>query len=690
MDRAPFVASHDPFACYRPHAELWALRVVLRFFDWTDHGTMAVAGALSRILDPGDCSIWVEPSERVALWKRAAQRLHALEAASLPGEGSLFRNVRMLSERLALSAPQEQVLLLCVMARLHAPLRDILESVGECDDARLGEVLAVALARPAEEILAAIDRRSALLSCGLLCLHAAPANPIRRLSPLPALSAILTRTYTDFDELFSAFARQAPAPSLAREDFAHLEGTLDLLACYLGGASKTKSRGRNVLLYGVPGTGKTEIARLAARLAKLRLYEAEVERDQGEPLDVEGRLRAVAFLQHMLARLPATAVLVDEAEDIFRPQDGPEPDKRGMAAADSKGWTVRFLESNPVPTIWISNRIRQIDEAVLRRFDLAIEIPVPPLAVRRRILQRSLRAPLAIGPEVERIVRDLAPAPALLSRASEVLGLAGLDEDASAARTLERIVRGYLAALGRDVGPGAQAEMLPFDPRCACVTPGVEEMLSIVRGEGRARVLLYGPSGTGKTACARHLAERLGAPLHILSAGDLISEPEITCSILRQAFSDARRDGAILFLDQLDWLVCTPGDQRPFFHQKALDVLCACLDSHSGPVFCATARGTCLDAGIVRRFPARMRFDCLKTSQVAALLGTLLGDDGAATALAQALAPLRTLTPGDIVAAFAHARALAARDLDRIRAMLAEGERLKSGAAASAIGFIAS
>lgn len=103
-----------------------------------------------------------------------------------------------------------------------------------------------------------------------------------------------------------------------------------------------------------------------------------------------------------------------------------------MAAADSKGWTVRFLESNPVPTIWISNRIRQIDEAVLRRFDLAIEIPVPPLAVRRRILQRSLRASLAIGPEVERIVRDLAPAPALLSRASEVLGLAGLDEDASA------------------------------------------------------------------------------------------------------------------------------------------------------------------------------------------------------------------------------------------------------------------
>lgn len=581
------------------------------------------------------------------------------------------------------------MLLFAIMARMHAALWEVLARVGNCDDARLAEVLGVALARPADEVLAAIERRSILFSSGLLYLQPAVCDPVKRLLPLPALGGILTRAYSGFEELFAAFARRAPAPSLGPEDFAHLDGALDLLVSYLADASRTNSKGRNVLLYGVPGTGKTELVRLAARMAHLKLYESEVGSREHEPYDVKDRLRAAALLQQMLAPMQGAAVLVDEAEDIFRPQDRPEPETRRMAAADAKGWTVRFLGSNPVPTIWISNRVNQIDEAVLRRFDLAMEIPMPPLAVRRRILERSLHAPIALGPEVERMLRDCAPAPALLSRAGEVLSLAEREGGEEAARTLEGIVRGYLAVLGRDVGPAPQARPLAFEPRCATVTPGVEEMLCLLRNGRPARVLLYGPSGTGKSASAQYLAEQLGAALLTVGAADLIAEPDLTCFLMRRAFENARRDGAILFLDQLDWLVYAPTDLRPLHQQKALDVLYACLDAHPGSVFCPTSREAGFDAGFVRRFPARMRLDYLKTEQVAVLVRALLGDEVSA-ALAPRLASLRTLTPGDIVAALAHVARFASGDLDRIRAALVEGERLKSGGSAAAIGFIAS
>jgi transitional endoplasmic reticulum ATPase len=688
MDRAPTLARLDSFSAYRPHAERWALRLIVRFRGWAEGAPIWAFAALSRILHPTEDRLPLEPRERSELWMEAAERLRALEAAALPAETPLFRNVRLLAEHLALSGPEEDVLLITVTARMHAPLREVLRSVGECDDARLAEVLGIALARPAEEILAAIDRSSVLFSSGLLHLQAPVVDPVERLSPLPALGGILTRTYSGFDELFAAFARQAPESSLGPEDFAHLEGALDLLASYLARASSTKSKGKNVLLYGIPGTGKTELARLAARMANLKLYEAEVGGRDHEPYDVKHRLRAAALLQQMLASHAATAVLVDEAEDIFRPQGHPEPETRRMAAADSKGWTVRFLESNPVPTIWISNRVSQIDEAVLRRFDLAMEIPVPPLAVRRRILERSLRVPLTVGPEIERILRDCAPAPALLSRAGEVLSLAGREGGEDAARTLERIVRGYLAVLGRDVGPAPQAPFT-FEPRCANVTPGIEEMLRLLRSGRAARVLLHGPSGAGKSACAHYLAERLGAALLTVGAADLIAEPDVTCFLLRRAFENARRDRAILFLDQLDWLVCAPADPRPLFQQKALDVLYGCLDAHPGSVFCATSHDAGLDAGFVRRFPARMRFEWLKTHQVAALVRARLGDEAAA-ALAPRLAGLRPLTAGDIVAALEHVGQSASEGLDRIFAVLAEGEKLKSGGSAAAIGFIAS
>ncbi|MGV8704515.1 ATPase, partial [Pseudomonas aeruginosa] len=48
------------------------------------------------------------------------------------------------------------------------------------------------------------------------------------------------------------------------------------------------------------------------------------------------------------------------------------------------------LEQNPVPVIWVSNSIRQIDPAYLRRFQFHLELKVPPPTVRESIIRKHL------------------------------------------------------------------------------------------------------------------------------------------------------------------------------------------------------------------------------------------------------------------------------------------------------------
>lgn len=165
-----------------------------------------------------------------------------------------------------------------------------------------------------------------------------------------------------------SIAPPAPAPTLGLGDFEHASKNLDYLLAYLREIVRSGRAGVNIFIHGQPGTGKSELVRLVAKVLKCQLHEVGFEDDERDAVDGEGRLKALRAAQMMIGRQRSLLVF-DEAEDVF----GQESLLRRSLAQSRKAWINRMLETNPVPTFWISNSLDGLDRAFARRFDLKLE-----------------------------------------------------------------------------------------------------------------------------------------------------------------------------------------------------------------------------------------------------------------------------------------------------------------------------
>src|SRR5690606_11537306 len=202
----------------------------------------------------------------------------------------------------------------------------------------------------------------------------------------PSFADLLTSIRVQPEDLLRGTVVPARAPELDLSDYGHLETSLEILRPHLAKTLATRRRGVNVFLHGPPGTGKTQLARLLAHLSGSSLYEVASEDEDGDPVNGERRLRAFRAAQTLLARRRAL-VLFDEVEDVFN--DGSDFFGRKSTAQSRKAWMNRMLEDAAVPTLWLSNSIRAIDPAFIRRFDMIIEVSVPPRSRRHRIVERA-------------------------------------------------------------------------------------------------------------------------------------------------------------------------------------------------------------------------------------------------------------------------------------------------------------
>lgn len=439
-------------------------------------------------------------------------------------------------------------------------------------------------------------------------------------------------------EIIAALVGPRHDMHLPMSAFAHVSDA-DYLRRLLDGARREGARGINILIHGPPGTGKTEFARSLAAAAGLCLHGVgEVDSYGCEP-DRYDRLAAIQMGQRLLADAGDNALIFDEMEDLIG-------DAQPMASdwirsrAGSKIFVNRLLETNPVPIIWTTNTIANIDPAILRRMSYVLRLGLPSRATALSILSHIAREEgVATGSDWTRLVETAPEAASVLRVAARGGRLAGDDDGGvQPARSMVMALRGGQAMLPDPPGP--------VDPDLYETDRPLAPLFDALRDSGYSDVslLLTGSPGTGKTVLAHHLARTLDRPLLVKRTSDLLSKwVGETEKQIADAFAEAREREAILFFDEADSLLFDRSTARASWEVSQVNELLTWLDRHPLPVVAATNHAGRLDPATLRRFVFKLELRALSPAKAARAFAHFFGMAAPVT-----LAGVGGLTPGDM------------------------------------------
>lgn len=545
-------------------------------------------------------------------------------AKSSFNEADVFSiNTAQLGRSIGLNETELAILRFACLANCYRPLDQCVEICGNMfSEVDLCDLLSELLCKSFDSVFEAMHPSGLLRKSGLV-MASRNSTSVQRITDWLTIPGVLVRQIFRGQEkgdiLLDAFYHRGPKSTLTMRDLGHLRAELLLVKKYLEASFTEGAVGANVLFWGSPGTGKTEMARYLAQTLRKKPLEINTVDPDGHALKSSDRFDCFRFCQGVMREGCGSLVVFDEVEDVLSDDTFARLGFKGNGSF-SKGLVNKVLESNTAPSIWITNTVDGIDPAYLRRFDIVQQLKTPLAHVKKRMAKRVFKD-LPMGDDfVNRIVENKSITPAHLQKVTRVCTRLGVKTNGEASKVVSQILNGDLAALRakpiRDKKKSSKKAALPYKQSLINCDTDIKQVAKHLRADSSARMCLFGPPGTGKTAWARHVARQVKRPLLIKQGADIFNEyVGGTEKRIRDAFLEATKTKSILLFDEVDSFLPNRESVTQHWQVSETNQFLTAIEEFDGVLLCTTNLIDNLDPATMRRFDFKISFDYLKPEQ---------------------------------------------------------------------------
>lgn len=512
------------------------------------------------------------------------------------------RTTALLAELVGLNAAEAKILNILRFTSEHDGIGGLLDLM--TDRLMMDRDKAISIVADVDlgDVQHALSQSSPLVSSGIIDTSIFGRRGRLNLDLATSVERVIGAGCSSLDEIRQELFPETGDARCEFSDFAHVAPQSDLALRLLKAAVIKRKPGINILLYGKPGTGKTEFCKALAATAGFNLLSIGETDDSGEAPSARERTNSLKLAQRLMRQRGNNVLLFDELEDILDLSIGSL--LTGTATGSSKVFLHRLLETNSVPVLWTVNDIGMCDPALLRRMTLSIEFKTPGPKVREKIWNK-----LATENNVELSARTIsslaekANIPPALIAGSLSVGQLTQSPETDVPLVVEAT---HKAIRGGRLQASIENHCSGFNPRLIETDLDLTSLIGSIRQgivPSNTSFLFDGPSGSGKSALANHLAREMGLNVIRKRASDLLSRyVGGSEQAIARAFQQADDEEAFLIFDEADSLLSDRAKANANWEVSQVNEMLTWMERHPLPFACTTNLPGMLDPATRRRF----------------------------------------------------------------------------------------
>lgn len=427
----------------------------------------------------------------------------------------------------------------------------------------------------------------------------------------------------------------------------------------------------NILLYGIPGTGKTEYAKTVAAESGERVYSVRYgETGRDDRGDTNDRIVALRVAINTVSE-KGGILIADEADFLLNTMsfffDSKSPEK---------GWLNDLLDNSRARIIWITNKTGSMEESTLRRFSYSLEferfteeqrVSVWNNLLKRNPLKKYI-TPKLVKELSQKYEVNAGSIAASLNALKHIKKTREIGED-EVKPILENLLEKNSMLLKKNIKKKNRLNELTgkydlsfvnADMDLKIAVNAVKKFTTAIKENKEPEginLLLWGESGTGKTEFAKYLASETGRELIIKRASDLMDMyVGNTEKYIAAAFKEAEDKNAILFIDEADTFLGSRERAVRSWEISHINEFLVQMENFNGVLICCTNLLEIFDTASMRRFNWKIRFSPVKEEMRVPLYEKYFVTEHSPLTAGQKrrISSIGSLTPG-------HARAVSRR-----------------------------